>query len=769
MTHKTSRPVSQLPASRLPASRLPESRPARSRLAGLAPEDVLARMSLDEKIGQLHMVSAEAVVTGPSGPPDGLKDLDQGRIGSVLNIWGDAAMALQRIAVEKTPTGVPLLICLDVIHGFRTVFPIPLGEAASFSDDIWRASAAAAAHEAAEAGVALTFAPMVDVARDPRWGRISEGGGEDPLVNTRMAQAKIAGFQGQDLQIKELQGQELQGQDLRDPTRLAATVKHFAAYGAGVGGREYDSADVSDHAMAAEYLPPFRAAVEAGVAALMPAFLEVAGVPVTASRALLVDVLRTAWGFSGVTITDYNSVAELIAHGAAETGLEAAALAFNAGNDVDMVSGLYHRHLADAAARGLVTLADIDAAALRVLRLKHRLGLFENPYRFCPPATAAQVAARRDVARRAARESLVLLQDPAGALPLPRNLARVAVIGSLATSAADMRGAWAETGDVSAIVSIADGLRAAWPGAQISVCGDDPADVAAAARNVGAIILCLGETAAMSGEAAARASPTLPEGQGALLAAALDAARENGARVIVLLACGRPLVAPELFDAGCAVLVIWGPGSEAGHAIAEVLRGDASPSGRLPVTWPRAVGQIPVFYARRATGRPHEAGNRYSNGYADLPIAPQFPFGHGQSYASFAWDNLRVSGFDPADRDAALTISLDVSHERAHDRWPEDGKAAAIEQDAVETVFLFARVRIPGRTRPILLLRDFVRVSVAAGEMRQATFHVSLDWLLREGLTPAPASVSFLEIILAASAEPEADPRRCLRQVLIGA
>ncbi|MFD2678641.1 glycoside hydrolase family 3 N-terminal domain-containing protein [Camelimonas lactis] len=714
-----------------------------SPLAGLAPEDILTRMTLDEKIGQLHMVSADAVITGPSGPPGGLRDLDQGRIGSVLNVWGDAAAGLQRKAVEQTRLGLPLLFCLDVVHGFRTVFPIPLAEAASFSDGIWRETAAAAAREAAEAGVALTFAPMADVSRDPRWGRICEGGGEDPLVNARMAQAKIAGFQGD---------------DLRDEARLAATVKHFAAYGAGVGGREYDSADVSDYAMAADYLPPFRAAVAAGVAALMPAFLDIAGAPMTANRALLTDVLRKTWGFGGVTITDYNAVAELIAHGAAEDGLAAATLAFNAGNDVDMVSGLYHRHLAEAAALGLVALADIDAAALRVLRLKQALGLFENPWRVCPPATPVQVASRREAARRAARESLTLLRDPQGALPLPRQLARLAVIGALATSAADMRGAWAETGDVEAIVTIADGVRAAWPQADVAVCGDDPQEAAAAARAAGVAILCLGETAAMSGEAAARANPVLPDGQQALL----DAVLATGARVIVLLACGRPLVAPQLFVADCAVLVIWGLGSEAGRAIADVLSGDASPSGRLPVSWPRAIGQIPVFYARRPTGRPHEAGARYSNGYADLPIAPQFPFGHGLGYATFSWSDLQVSAMDRAGATSPLTISLAVRHETGAGGWPQDGRTAAIE-----TVFLFARVRVPGRTRPLLLLRDFTRVALRPGETRRVSFEVSRDWLTREGLAPAPAAVSFLEIIVAASAEPEVDPARCLRRVLV--
>lgn len=717
------------------------------RLCGLTPEDILARMTLDEKIGQLHMVSADAVITGPSGPPEGLADLDQGRIGAVLNVWGDQAMALQRIAVEETRLGVPLLFCLDVVHGHRTVFPVPLGEAATFSDDIWRATAAEAAAEAAEDAIALTFAPMVDVSRDPRWGRICESAGEDPLLNARVARAKVRGFQGDSLDPPHL-----------GPARVAATVKHFAAYGAGTGGREYESADVSGYAMAADYLPPFKAAVEAGVAAVMPAFLDVAGVPMTANRALLVDELRNVWGFSGVTVTDYNAVAELIAHGVAETGAAAAVLAFNAGNDMDMVSGLYHRHLADAVAGGGVACSDVDASVLRVLRLKQALGLFENPYRRSQSPTPRQIATRREIARRAARESLVLLRNPDGVLPLPRDASHLAVIGSLATSAVDMHGAWAGTGDAGATVTIADGLRAAWPEARITVCGDDPVEAVVAAmdvaRSAGVVIMCLGETAAMSGEAAARAHPVLPAGQQALL----DAVLATGARVVVLLACGRPLIAPELFAADCATLAIWAPGSEAGHAIADVLSGAASPSGRLPVSWPRAIGQIPLFYAHRATGRPHEDGNRYSTGYADAPVTPQFPFGHGLGYAPFVWSNLTVVG-DPADRAAPLAITLDVRNA---------GQGATHDALAMETVLLFARVRTPGRTRPLLLLRDFARVAPGPGETRQVRFDASIDWLAQEGLAPAPDAISFLEIVVAASADPEADAQRHLRMVLIG-
>lgn len=756
--------LSKAQSGALPPTRRPSAPPGRGPAGGMTPERLLAAMTLDEKIGQLHMVSADAVITGPAGPPDGLRDLDQGRIGAVLNLWGEAARALQHKAVSDTRLGVPLLFCLDVIHGHCTVFPIPLGEAAAFDEDLWLKTAAAAARETAEDGVALTFAPMVDVARDPRWGRISESAGEDPLVNARMARAKVAGFQGD---------------DLSDPTRVAATVKHFAAYGAGEGGREYDSVDVSEHALAADYLPPFHAAVTAQVAALMPAFPAVSGVPMHANAPMLQGLLRERWGFGGVTIADYNGVAELIAHGAAEDGAAAAALAFNAGVDIDMVSGLYLRHLGQAVEEGLVSRAALDAAVLRVLRLKQQLGLFDDPYRQCPPSPPELREARRDLARQAARAALTLLRDPQDLLPLPPDLRRIAVLGDLAASAVDMHGAWAGSGDVEATVTILDGVRAAWPQAGVAWCGDDALAAADALAGADVAIVCIGERASQSGEAAARANPVLSQQHQALVNAALEA----GVPVMALLASGRPLVAPHLFAAPCAVLAIWGAGQAAGAAIADVLSGAVSPSGRTPVSWPRAVGQIPVHYARHTTGRPHEDGNRYSVGYADLPLSPQFPFGHGLSYARFRWSDLSVSPVDAANPAAPLRISLTVQHDGARRGGARSGSArpgalpataaprdAGWDGAATETVFLFVRARSPGRSRPDILLRDFARLTLAPGATGEVVFETSLAQLAAEGLAP-PRPIAFLEILVMACAEPAArfNDGRCLRQVLIGA
>ncbi|WP_280516266.1 glycoside hydrolase family 3 N-terminal domain-containing protein [Chelatococcus reniformis] len=687
-------------------------------------------MTVEEKIGQLNMVSADAVITGPAGAPDGLEGLDRGGVGSVLNIWGDDARALQRIATETTRLGIPLIFGLDVLHGHRTVFPIPLAEAASFDDEVWRQTAVEAAREAAEDAIALTFAPMLDVSHDPRWGRISESCGEDPLVTERVARAKVRGYQGS---------------DLGDPRTLAATAKHFAGYGAVAGGRDYDAADISDAAMRTVYLPPFRAAVEAGVAAVMPAFISVAGIPMTAHLALLRGELRDRWGFEGITVSDYNAVAELIAHGAAETGPEAAALALASGNDIDMVSGLYVSGLPGALSQGSAAMEDLDEAVLRILRLKERLGLFDDPTRPCPPSSADDIDRRRQIAREAARRSAVLLTNPGDLLPLQADLRRIAVVGPLAVSKPDMLGPWAGTGDPSAVVTFAEGILAAWPDAEVEIVGVGDrarleAEAVEAARGAQAVILCLGETAAMSGEAAARADPSLPAGQQALL----DAVLATGTPTVVLLSSGRPLVAPALFAAPCAVLATWFLGSEAGHAVADLLSGAAGPSGKLPVAWPRAVGQIPVHYAHPATGRPHEAGNRYTVGYADLAIEPQFPFGHGLSYGRVRYHGLSVAAHGRSPDDP-VEVEVGVSNDGA--------------RPARETVLVFAHVRVQGTARPLLALRDFAGVEVPAGASTTVTFRTSRRALTGCCGDEPYVSPSRLEVVVGPSAAPEGQLR----------
>ncbi len=517
------------------------------------PDGLIERMTLREKIGQLTMASVDLVISGPVADTDVERGVREGRIGSLFNLFGRPAVrAAQRVAVEETRLGVPLFFGFDVIHGFRTIFPIPLAEACAFDPALWEATARIAAVEAAAEGVDLTFAPMIDVSRDPRWGRIAEGPGEDPLVGVRLAAAKVRGYRG------------------GGPTAaVAVTAKHFVAYGASVAGRDYAPVDISERTLAEVYLPPFHAAIVAGAEAVMPAFTDVEGTPMTAHHGLLTEVLRGRWGFRGVIISDYKAIAELMLHGVAADLAEAAALALNAGVDIDMMGFAYERGLPAAVERGLVGVADIDAAVARVLDLKDRLGLFEDPYLRSGPADAvppAMATRHRAVARAAAGRSLVVLRNAGGLLPYAVPAERLAVIGPLADAPAAMLGPWSGAGRVEEAVGVLGGLRAAWPASAIEVVrgvpveGGDAQDIAAAvaaARRSDRVILCLGEAAWMSGEAASRARIDLPGRQAELAAAVLAI----GAPVTVLLFSGRPIAMPDVFDRAVAVVACWLPGT----------------------------------------------------------------------------------------------------------------------------------------------------------------------------------------------------------------
>ena len=657
-------------------------------------EALLAAMTLEEKIGQLTMATADRAVTGPVLSSDVDAGIRAGRIGGMLNLWGaEPARAIQRMAVEESRLGVPLLLGFDVVHGHRTIFPIPLAEAAAFDPVLWERTARQAALEAAEDGLAITFAPMLDIARDPRWGRIAEGPGEDPWLASRFAEAKVRGFQGSDLAAAG---------------SIAATAKHFCAYGAATAGLDYASVDVSERLLHEVYLPPFQAAVAAGCAAIMPGFNDIAGVPMTANVALLRDWLRGRTGFDGVVISDYNAIAELVRHGVAGDLVEAAALALKAGVDIDMVSGAYSRGLGGALQRGLVELAQIDAAASRVLALKQRLGLFDDPYRRGAPAAprnAAQLAAPRELAREAARRAIVVLTN-SGVLPLAAGLRRIAVIGPLAKARTDMRGSWSAAGEPDDPVTILEGLRAALPDREIvfaegvgidGTAVEGIAEAVAACRSADAIVMCLGEAAAMSGEAASRANPDLPGRQRLLAEAALD----SGKPVVALLSSGRPLIAPWLMARAGAVVAAWFLGSEAGHAIADVVTGQFNPTGHLPVTWPRDIGQAPIYYAARPSGRPADPDDHFTSKYLDMPVEPQFPFGHGLSYGRLRLENLCVSAQTFRAGDDILA-SVDVINE---------GTLAS-----QASVFLFVRDVVASIARPLLELKGVAKIGLAPGE-----------------------------------------------------
>ncbi len=684
-------------------------------MTGARIEGLLAELSLEEKIGQMTLVSAGQAVTGPEGPVDYLDAIRVGRVGAVCNLWGpEKARAAQRIALEETRLGIPLLLAFDLIHGHRTVFPVPFAEAAAFDPDLWARTARAAALEGAADGLALTFAPMLDVARDPRWGRIAESPGEDPWLAARFAEAKVRGFQGQDLAAA---------------TSLAATAKHLAGYGAVTAGREYASVDVSERTFHEVYLPPFRAAVAAGVAAIMPAFTDLAGLPMTANAAILSDLVRDRWGFAGVMISDYGAIAELVAHGVAADLAEAAALALKAGIDIDLMGDAYARGLPIALERGLVGMTAIDTAVRRVLELKERLGLFDDPYRRGAGTglTPAQLNAHRELAREAARRSIVLLTNRDQLLPLADGR-RLAVLGPLADAQREMLGPWSMAGRAEDMVPLLAGLRAGLPASTIGYAkgveieADSPSDLAAAldlARAAEIVVLCLGEAANMSGEAASRARPDLPGRQRELAEAVLGL----GKPVVVLLAAGRPLMIPWLLERADAVLATWFLGSEAGHAVADVLTGRWNPSGRLPVSWPVEAGQIPIFYGQRPTGRPADPAQHYSAKYLDLPVEPRFPFGHGLSYTRFALGGLAVG---PAELRPGGELSVEVEVRN-------DGAAPG-----EETVLLFVRDPVASIARPLLELKGMAKIALGPGERGRVTFRLAAAELAYLGPDLAP-------------------------------
>jgi beta-glucosidase len=655
-------------------------------------DELLARMTLPEKLGQLTMVSAGQAVTGPVRDDPATQSIRAGEVGALLNLWGRKATArYQKLAVEETRLAIPLLFGADVLHGHRTTFPIPLAEAGLFDPKMWERTARAAAVEAAADGIALTFAPMLDIARDPRWGRIAEGPGEDPLVGVRFAVAKVRGFQGAVLAAAD---------------SIAATAKHFCAGGAATAGLEYAAVDVSERSLREVYLPPFRSAVEAGCAAIMPAFNSVAGVPMTSNRLLLRGYLRDDLGFDGMIISDYDAIAELTIHGVAADLAEAAALALKAGVDMDMAGGVYFTHLPAALERGLVGPDDIDAAVRRVLKLKLRLGLFDDPCRHVstPPHVARQT---KELAADVARRAITLLTNR-GVLPLAADLRRIAVIGPLADAPAEMLGPWSLAGDGKNCVTILQGLRAALPhceigfAAGVSPKGQEKGDIAAACdlcARAELVILSVGETADMSGEASSRAAPGLPGRQRELAEAVLDV----GVPVVAVLSSGRPLMVAWLAERVHAMVASWFLGDSAGHAVADVLTGHFNPTGRLAVTWPREVGQIPIYHAARPAARPADLAEPFSSKYIDLPVEPLFPFGYGISYAQVSLRNLRAvrKEFYRQDR---IDLKIDAINE----------SATATE----ETIFLFAHGLASSSARPLLELKSWAKVTLAPHETR---------------------------------------------------
>ena len=669
-------------------------------------DSLIEQMTLLEKLGQLTMTACSYAVTGPVIAGDSTEAIQAGTIGNLLNLVGaDHVRAMQDLAIKHSRLKIPLLVGLDVIHGHRTLFPIPLAEAGLFDPDTWERTARASALEATADGVALTFAPMLDVARDPRWGRIAEGPGEDPWLASRFAAAKVRGYQGTSLASSEA---------------LAACAKHYCAYGPVTAGRDYASVDISERTLREVHLPAFRAAVNAGVATVMPAFTDLAGIPMTAHAPLLRQCLRGEFGFDGVIVSDYNAIAELMRHGVAADLTEAATLALKAGVDIDMMSNAYRTGLPVALERGWVSIEQIDQAVRRVLTLKQRLGLFEDPYRRgARPEGAAKFGERRQLARDVGARSIVLLQNVRASLPLPASIRSICVAGPLADASAEMGGCWSAAARTDGHVSVLQGLRSALPGTQIShapgvaIKGDDQSQIEAAldqCESADAIVLCVGEAANMSGEAASRTDLDLPGLQRGFAQAVFDGASTTGIPVIVVLFSGRPLIVPWIFERADAVLAAWFLGSESGNAIADVLTGRVSPSARTPVSWPRTMGQVPVYFAQRPGGRPANPNDHYTSKYLDAPNDPVIPFGHGLSYGQFTYANLRVTPARVLESDT-LEIAVDLTNVGA--------------RAAEETVFLFVHDRLASVARPLLELRGFGRIILQPGQSGTVTLRLA--------------------------------------------
>jgi len=661
-------------------------------------DSLVARMTLEEKLGQLNQLSVD---NQPNA--EQLDLVRKGLVGSFLNLTGAGATHdAQHIAVTESRLHIPLIFGHDVIHGYRTIFPIPLGEAASWDPEAVEAAAHVAAREAAAAGVHWTFAPMVDIARDPRWGRIAEGSGEDPYLGSAMAAARVRGFQGT---------------DPRAPDAVLATVKHFAAYGGAEGGRDYNTVDLSERTLREVYLPPYRAALDAGARSVMTSFNEIGGVPSTASPWLMTTVLRREWGFRGFVVSDWTAVEELRNHGVAGSRADAGKLALEAGVDMDMVSRIYVDDLPALVRTGRIPVAVVNEAVRRVLRAKAALGLFDDPYHGASPERERSVLLapeHRQLARRVAEESIVLLKNDASLLPLAPRVKSVAVIGPLADDKVAALGSWPGRGDPRDAVTPLEGIKQR--AGSVSVlyvkgCGITDtaaaafADAVAAAKQADVAVLVLGEAGDMSGEAASRANLDLPGVQPRLL----EAIYATGTPIVLVIMNGRPLTIPWAAEHVPAIVESWFLGVETGPALAAALFGDVNPSGKLPVSFPRAVGQVPLYYNHKNTGRP-TGPDKYTSKYTDLPVTPLFPFGHGLSYTTFSYSDLRLSSLriTPAGTlHASVTVTNTGSREGA------------------EVVQLYVHDEVASVTRPIRALAGFRRVSLKPGEARTLDFQLT--------------------------------------------
>ncbi|HEY9254995.1 MAG TPA: glycoside hydrolase family 3 N-terminal domain-containing protein [Stenotrophomonas sp.] len=673
--------------------------------------DLIARMTLEEKVGQLGVFADMVRPFAPDVNPEAnvhnagevLAQVRAGRVGTLFNgVGAELGRQIQQVAVEESRLGIPVLLAADVIHGMRTVFPIPLGEAASFEPDLAERTARVTAVEATAAGLHWTFAPAVDIARDQRWGRGAEGAGEDVVLGCAFAAARVRGFQGPDLKAADA---------------LLATPKHFAAYGAVAAGMEYNYVDISPQTLRDIHLPPFQAAFAAGALSVMSSFNDINGVPASANHELLTEILRGEWKFSGVVISDYTADMELVAHGYAADDRDATKKAFLAGLDLSMQSGFYAEHLPGLVEHGEVPMATLDAAVRRVLELKDAIGLFDNPYRSLDPqreADTSLLAAHDALSREAARRSIVLLKNEGGLLPLRKQGQKIALIGPFARDRDNIEGCWTLFGDKARYVALADGLRDALAEpAQLEIvdgCAlEAPLDggveaAVAAARNADVVVLALGEPQRYSGEAQSRTEIILPAAQQALA----EAVAATGKPVVVLLRNGRALALHGAVRDAQAILVTWFLGTQTGTAVADVLFGDYNPSARLPVSFPQANGQQPYFYNHPRTGRPElPTMSEFKARWREIPNEPLYPFGHGLGYTTFEYGTPRL---DTAALGWDDTLTITTTLRNVGDVAGE------------EVVQLYVHDRVASRVRPVRELKAFRKIALAPGESAEVVF-----------------------------------------------
>lgn len=671
-------------------------------------DKLMKRMTLDEKVGQLVLFTGDWSVTGPTMRQGYMDDIRSGRCGNLLNVYtADFTRKLQEIAVNETRLGIPLLFGYDVIHGFRTIFPINLGMSASWDVAAIEEASRIAAAEASAAGLHWTYSPMCDICVEPRWGRISEGAGEDPYLGSMVAAAMTRGYQGD---------------DLSDPATLLACVKHYAAYGAPQAGRDYNTVDMSERWLREFYLPPYKAALDAGALSVMASFNELDGVPATANSFLLKDILRDEWGFKGFVVSDYTGINEMVCHGYAEDEADAGRLAINAGMDMDMMSASYFNHLKDLVKSGKVSRRTLDDAVRRVLNVKAALGLFDDPFKYCDherEASETLTEGNKAFARKFAADCMVLLSND-GTLPL-RKGERIAVIGALADSRDDLLGSWRGAGEVKSVpASILDAIReAAGPGNVIysegcKETGEDRSGFSkalTAAHSASKIVLVIGEDCQWTGEAASRSDIRIPGVQTELL----EKLAATGKPVAVVLLNGRPLdLSAEVQYAG-AILEAWYPGTMGGYAVADVLFGDVNPSGKLTATFPRNLGQVPIYHYAKNTGRPYvHPEAKYESRYLDVPNEPLFAFGHGLSYTEFEYSDIELS---------AASFSGDGSIEAEVTLTNKGGR------EGTETVQLYIRDLVGSVTRPVKQLKAYEKVSLQPGESRKLSFTIDRGML----------------------------------------